>query len=419
MADDASKKRFSFFKAKPKAPGADQKRSSFSAPLTPPPPPPPPPPAAAAGLQQPTPVAATSSTIAAGADRLPSALVAGGSVGQLEAEVSTLRAQLSAAQAAVQAAQGAASAAQAATTAAQALAATGGGGGGGTAAAPAAAGGRGNKSDLEYSDNDLETQLRTAMNETESLRIQRDSLREDLKALTREVMRSCETGNCARPNPLRLCFRPLCFTIRPHLLACLKKVDDLREQLASSMSDTKKALKTQLTAARDEAADLKRQLEKALASDGGGGGGGGGGAAPALVQAAQPADTVGILKVATKKKKGMRFAADMEEVRQFTRDADGGITLVPDPEPGAPPPAPTPPLPPPPAETVIAEALARKELMRKLSGSWESRAANLTLICDLDGTLLPAPKKVNKKKRCGITRAGEHLARSPDAPKIL
>jgi hypothetical protein len=35
------------------------------------------------------------------------------------------------------------------------------------------------------------------------------------------------------------------------------------------------------------------------------------------------------------------------------------------------------------------------EEMKKLStGRWESQVANLTIISDLDGTLLPAPKKV-------------------------
>ena len=52
---------------------------------------------------------------------------------------------------------------------------------------------------LEY-DDDLETQLRTAMNETESLRIQRDSLREDLKALTREVIRNKNTLHVCAPH---------------------------------------------------------------------------------------------------------------------------------------------------------------------------------------------------------------------------
>jgi hypothetical protein len=64
---------------------------------------------------------------------------------------------------------------------------------------------RGTKSDLEYNDNDLNTQLVTALNEIESLRIQRDSLKEELEVANKEV-------------------------------------DELKEQLLSSMSETKKVL---------------------------------------------------------------------------------------------------------------------------------------------------------------------------------
>ena len=39
--------------------------------------------------------------------------------------------------------------------------------------------------------------------------------------------------------------------------------------------------------------------------------------------------------------------------------------------------------------------LSAEELKKKTSGKWEAKQANLTIVSDLDGTLLAAPKKVD------------------------
>ena len=172
----------------------------------------------------------------------------------------------------------------------------GGGGGGGGAAARKAAEEtstfaplpRGSsKSELAWADNNLETQLRTALNELESTRAHRDALQDDLSTARKEV-------------------------------------EDMKQQLLASMSETKKALKTQLAQVRAEVAALKEQVKSsaslspeaaaaaiaaakvegetsaAAASSGAGVGGGGAG----LVAARGS-----VLKKPKKPKKGLKFAA--------------------------------------------------------------------------------------------------------------
>jgi hypothetical protein len=205
------------------------------------------------------------------------------------------------------------------------------------APAPPAEPQRGGKSELEYNDNDLKTQLVTALNEIESLRIQRDSLKDELEAASKEV-------------------------------------DDLKEQLLSSMNETKKALKTQLAQAREEIVNLKAVID-------------GKPEIPNTGVSRRESFTggTGIIKASKPKKKGIDWSAQITQVKEFTDEPaeDDGIA--------------------PPKSTLgifkdkeNADKQLTFEEKKKLStGRWESQVANLTIISDLDGTLLPGPKKVN------------------------